>query len=625
MKSRVVKVMLALYFVLLALVLFMLRESAASGYELSIYENTPLLTWFFVIGSIITGTGIIIHQALSRSKSNWWWLGFSMLIMANLIILFLPALRGYFVSNFGDPINHRGVIVDILNTGHLGDYNFYPFMHILIFDINQICNIPLETIFKYLSGFISLLAMIYMYLLATAVLGKREQVLLVAAASVPLLSPLVQSSIYSQSMPYLAFPLVFYLYFRILQSPSLGYKVVFLILLVAYPFLHPHSALILLAFLITMELARYIYDTWRSWDKKVAPSLGSSFKKISINPILVSFITLFMWISTFDIFMRLNALVATIRGEAGIPGHIYKGLGALNLEGVALVDYFLRGWGHLLIYGVVSVIAVVIILRKVVKGDPGMKILFLMLIWAGVGELFNIFFFVSIRMQSMGRLISVSNAALLSPIFVGFALYYLLRRTSLPSVLRVGAAVLIITLSATVGIFSLYRSPYIYQSSWQATRMDFQATEWFLDHKRPGTLYTGLGFIPNIPRGLLGLESEYTMEDYSYYEYEWSFTPYGAPPYIYTCYLILPEHFGYHDFDALGEQYDQERYLGIGERFRVANANAKLRQSSVAFPMLVRYDFDADDLRQLEHDPTVSKLYSNGELDIMLIRDTGKK
>ena len=71
----------------------------------------------------------------------------------------------------------------------------------------------------------------------------------------------------------------------------------------------------------------------------------------------------------------------------------------------------------------------------------------------------------------------------------------------------------------------------------------------------------------------------------------------------------FPDHFAYDQYDTLGEQYAGDRYAVITRFDRVLY--------TTVWEVVGR--FNDDDFENLENDPTVCKLYSNGELDVYLI------
>jgi len=73
------------------------------------------------------------------------------------------------------------------------------------------------------------------------------------------------------------------------------------------------------------------------------------------------------------------------------------------------------------------------------------------------------------------------------------------------------------------------------------------------------------------------------------------------------------DHFAYDEYDTVGEQYAEDKYAAITKFDRILY--------STVWKVVGR--FDEADFERLEQDPTVSKLYSNGELDVYLIHSSG--
>jgi hypothetical protein len=74
-------------------------------------------------------------------------------------------------------------------------------------------------------------------------------------------------------------------------------------------------------------------------------------------------------------------------------------------------------------------------------------------------------------------------------------------------------------------------------------------------------------------------------------------------------YSQLKTHFGYDSFTTLGEQYDGDRYVNINRYDRVIY--------QTVWQDLGRFN-DAD-YERLEQDPTVDRIFSNGEMDVLFV------
>lgn len=132
-ENRVIKIVAIIAFIFIISALTIIAKiPPASGYEISIYEAYPWYFWVFIITSIFMGQIILVRSALSSDKSDrLCFFGFLAIITTNIILLFMPFIRGYATYGRGDVLSHIGHIKDILRTTSFGTDNFYPLDHIL--------------------------------------------------------------------------------------------------------------------------------------------------------------------------------------------------------------------------------------------------------------------------------------------------------------------------------------------------------------------------------------------------------------------------------------------------------------------------------------------------------------
>jgi hypothetical protein len=74
----------------------------------------------------------------------------------------------------------------------------------------------------------------------------------------------------------------------------------------------------------------------------------------------------------------------------------------------------------------------------------------------------------------------------------------------------------------------------------------------------------------------------------------------------------VPDHFGYGEYQTLGESFDEDKYFVI--------TKSNILTFTELWTAMDRYS--KRDLVQLETDPTVARLYSNGELEIYRVSST---
>ena len=584
-ENIIVKIIAIIAFIFLTLSAIIIKSSPATGYELSIYSSVSPLVWIFLIVSVIGGTSIIVHQAFTKSKSNFWLVGFLILMFSNFIVLSLHAIRGYFLYNVGDSMGHLKLAMDIFSKGHFDKGNFYPITHILISEIAEICGILPVAVMRFIPAFFSILFMVFIYLLATITLHEKGKILLASASSTVFFFSYYHVSVYTSGISVLMSPLIFYLYFKSSEKLSLQFKLLFVLFLVLYPFFHPMSSLMFIFFLAMFELTKGWYT------KKL--------NQISLNPILISSITFFIWISSFWFFgSTIRSIFSSIHGSAEERSYfIIEGYKALqNIAGFDLVELFLKMYGANVIYTIISLIAIISILKKVLRHESGkniLNILQLSLFFLGSFPL-SVLIVMESKMVSLGRLLGLNYMMIAAPILVGFILHELVQlKGSKRKTISIIVLVLILMSSSTISILSVYRSPWILQHNWQVTYSYAHGGNWFSDHNCPDIISNGMGY--------------YQCSKPAYYRY-------GNDPE-----RIIPEHFNYTYHETLGESFAQDRYVVVTQICKLANANPIL--ADVRMDPVIQWGFNESDFYRFEHnDSSANKLYSNGEFWVYFVK-----
>ncbi len=630
--SRIVMLALSAYFILIAVVLLQLRNSAVEGYELSIYANTPPLTWLLVIGGIITGLVIIVREVMGGSKDNQWLLGFFMLGVSIFIVSMLPTLRGYHLYNPVDPLGHLAMAQKILSTGHLGETNTYPLLHILLAEASMIGKAPLMLMIKYIPILMSLAFMVYTYMLASAVLPKRGMALLAAAATATLLFDFFQVSPYPQGLATMTLPLIIYLYFKRLQSPSTGYRVAFVILLIGYVFLHPHTALVLVAFLVVMEVGKVVFDRLFTGQAASLSPVPTEQSAISFAPVMIFFVAFFTWVSTFIVFndrVRLSWQVLTGK-VTEMPPQIAWIAPAIQVQGWDFIQFVLRQYGGRMIYMALAAIGILLILRHVWRRQPGLRDLLLLAIFIPIGELVGVVFYRLTMLSIPARLLESSVILTLAAVVLGYTFYRVLQAPGRRRLIKMAVPVVVIALAATLSVFSVYRSPYAYQASPMATRMDEYGTYWLASHKKLNLQINGLGLFRSWLIPAVGWEEVATgaRRDILETNYRIAVRAYHK--------IDLPPHLGYLTYNSIGDRYQVEgewetmgaygtlhyvRYVVVTGAFKVVHSDAALLERRVVGneEVMGRWDIEVADVERLEEDPAVARIYSNGGYDIYFI------
>ncbi|MHB8104701.1 MAG: hypothetical protein ACYDG5_04085 [Dehalococcoidales bacterium] len=177
--KNLTKVIVILSLISLSASLLLAHNSPATGYELDIYNSTPVLTWVFLSIAMLGGAVIIVQQVVTKGyqSSRTWLLGLIVLVLSRFGWLYVPYIRGYYTW-LGDNITHWGYIKDVLNTGHFYTENYYPVTHSLVSQTLLVTDIPIQSATNLSTAFFSVFFIVATYLLATAVMPKRGQQLL---------------------------------------------------------------------------------------------------------------------------------------------------------------------------------------------------------------------------------------------------------------------------------------------------------------------------------------------------------------------------------------------------------------------------------------------------------------
>jgi hypothetical protein len=150
-----------------------------------------------------------------------------------------------------------------------------------------------------------------------------------------------------------------------------------------------------------------------------------------------------------------------------------------------------------------------------------------------------------------------------------------------------------IAVASLQSIVSLYPSPFVSDGNNQITHMNLTGTKWFLEKKdiNVGSRYI-LSNLANYATGVIGYKEASDRGDIHAYE------------------NYLPDHFGYPASSTLGTDFPADKYAAITKLDRTVY--------STVWESVGRFN-DAD-FERLESDTSVSKLYSNSEMDIYYVR-----
>ena len=590
-ENRVIKIVAIIAFIFIISALMIIAKTPpASGYEISIYEAYPWYFWFLLVGAISCGITILVRQAFAEEKSNWWSIGLFIIIFTNLIIILLPIFRGYFISSGGDEITHLGLIKDIALTGRAGEQNVYPISHILSISLSYITGQNSRLIIKIVPVIFYLIYMSGLYLLARAVGEKFGQVLLVIAfGSVLLFTYFNYLFLPTQCFLYLIPLILMLLLGKIVSSNRLEYTIIFLIMLLPMPFLHPLGSVFLILLFLLFELSILIHHflIMRGYTQSATISYPS---KTALMPVLIVFIIFFMWFSTFAIFRTTAARAYGwfVWGYGTPP--IDTMAGQLRMAGFTVLDFIdllIKNYGHGIIFILLSLIAIFIILRNLrLRNIPKVEEIFFSLFFL----IFSVFYIQTLigAFICTGRSLRIYCWPLIASTVLNGIIFqeWISKLRGKRFKICISLLTIIIIIAAIIGVFSVYPSPHIKRGNLQVTEMNFDGMEWFFAHKNSDSTFYFAQLPFRAPHAIFGKEAPKPKTVGRFYQ--------------------VPPHLGYDDNKTLAYSFDSDAYIVISERIKAIKTKL--------WPDVGRYTLS--DLNRLSFDPAVDKIYFNGELEI---------
>ncbi|MBA7491965.1 hypothetical protein ES702_02513 [subsurface metagenome] len=604
---RTIKIVALLGFALIIVALVVAWNSPAVGYEASIYSATPPIVWVGTIFAIVCGIGIVIHQiyAKEHEQSNLWILGLLLVGLGIAVIVSMQVIRGYALWGRGDGPTHLGIAQDVISSGHIGRWNFYPLTHVFLAQLSFLFNIAPIIIYKYMPLFFALLYAAFMYLLARAILPDKGQVIfatLAGIASITFLHDYHNTLLLNPAhLANLFFPLAIFLLIASYAGSKSGFipqfSLLFIIMIFFIPMFHPILGFVLLLILLTIWLPHRILG--KAKDGNPA-RIALSRPQLRVNVVLILFVWLFTWVSSFYIFEALiRNLHEIFMGEAVTElDFLAKDMQYAQQYGYSPVAQFFKVYGCGLIYALLTLVSIPIVLRRL-RVDRGFT--FLNSLYGPIGGLVFITGLLYIlNLTSPTR--AVPYVIMLSTIFTGFTLYWIIQKAQqlhryhyLP---KLGALlVLLILISVFIaGILRFYPSPYTLTANDQVTRTEMIGMKWFFNNKEITTSVTSITITPRRFADFLMTKEERRRH---------------RPVLIKNAETKPPWHFGYTEKATLGESYTEDTYLLLNNMDKVIYEEV--------FPRMAEIRLLPTDFKKLEQDPLVDKLYSNGGLDVWYI------
>jgi len=586
MKSKLELCLKIVAFLLIIISLIIVYLNPSVGYEVSIYKSTPFYFWIFLLCSYFIGFATLLYQLnynndnATTNNNKEWVTSALILITCNVIFLYLFIIKGYAFYGRADNLSHLGYVIDIYNSGYISEENIYPLVHILLSIISIFSNIPSTTVMKFLAGFCSILFIINIYLVTLVAFKKKTEVLItLASANILFFGSFFLEGYHISSVPNsitdFMYPLILYLYFK---KSNVSYNILFIIILLAFPFFHPLSTISLLVVFLAFEF----YNLIESGLKK-----PSSF---STRPLVILFVTFLVWISSFRMFnntlWRISSFLikeANNSPATDVAGIIDK----MGFSAFELIEIILKLYGQNLLFLFISFVSIVLLIRN--KDE---YIGYVNLYKFGFAQVLLVVIFVILFLIPFGfnHYRWISYLSIFSIILSTVTLIKIQKKG------LISLVIIIIFISAMTGVFNLYNSPYKSQPNQQITIAEFDGFEWFLKNKNPNLKIASVQSVSfyRFVDGISGVSTREARSDISNY----TVTKKDSES-------ILPDHFNYTKFENLGYSFSEDRYVHF--------SHYDLSLYTEVWPRLGRYT--NDDFAQIENDSSIEKFYSNGDVN----------
>lgn len=596
-------------------VLFIIADvGAATGYEISIYNAYPLYFWLFIIFSLTLGISILVIGAFSDPRSNWWLVGLAIVILNHLIIFLLPLFREYVIYGNTDPLLHIGYVNNILTVGHFGrEYpggeNFYPASHILAASISFITNLSVEVIAKLLPSFFFGFYVVSIYLLAGAVGENRgQQLFTTALASLPPFTMMIAESklfFVPRLLIFWQLPFILFLFYQG-RKPLLNhsrYILMLVLTLLVAPFWHPtNGGLFLFGLLLMMGFVLF------AWKRLTATEMQKTYclpfqPRDALNSALIVFVTFWLWFANTLAFayfvpnVRDTLLETGFRGSSLSEGILY--LSRVKAAEMPLSDFvilLLKRQGSQLFYFSIAGIVSLDLWRQILfskkQVSPNLAIFSFLFLLSVTGVIILTFIPLPYEFDRV-----VPFVTWLATMVLGLRLFQFFskfrRRALMTSLL-----IVVLFLMAVHTVFISYPSPFILAANGQVTLTDIEGMKWFMDNRNENILTDSI---------IIG-DWELAAAFRGMRESSVSF--------FISQRTMPPKHFGYDQNDTYGAFYKDDRYFLNHERLKVYSTHI-LRK----YPKALQWT--PEDFERLENDPTVSRIYNNGDFEVFFVKGIG--
>lgn len=588
-----IKFLIIILFILNFVSLMIVYNSPATGYEVSIYDSTPIIFWFSLFISLFVGFGINFSYLFSTNNRLNYVLFYSrFLIFLNITqFLALPIIRSYYLWDVdGDVGTHIGYVNYILANGSVSKDLFYPIMHIITIQMHLITNINLVLLFGIIPLIFNILYFPFIYLLIKTTLYKKREILFAMLASSILVCG-VNLYFAPISLSYSYFPLWVYIIVKyFLHRNSVVWRVLTVMFVILNTLFHPVQAMVSIISILSLPLGNQMLIE----NKKKMQGIPGNILENKL--LILSIVLLISWISSFSIFnISIESLVNTITGfETNKLTIMAQDIYTAKTLGYNVTEQIIKVMGGYIAYILATIISFPFIINKFRKDRRFIPIrsYYAFMFVIGTYMLFLVFLNLD-----FGPLRFIQHVGIISIVYIGYMLNNIFekaKKTDTQIIIRLKYffVMIMFLLIMSNQVLLYYPSTYIKGPNYQTTKSEVQSLDWFFEHRN--TSIEMAAFLNYYRYADLLLTPE---------QKELQKVPrFGR---------IIPLHFGYDNNISLPMYYKDDLYLVILEK--------DILKYSDIFPEIAKYRWTVDEFKKLDHEKSISKTYFNGMATIYYI------
>lgn len=604
-RQRFQKVVLIFLFLLLSVALIITWNTPATGYESSIYRSTPLILWVSLIASMIVGVALVVVSIAKNEldRSSFWKIGLSLVFLCYTICLALFIIRGYHMwCMTGDPASHIGWIKETINAGHAPTSIIYPITHIYLSELVFFTGLDMVVLHKIVPFIFGLLCALFMYVLAKALFANYGCALLAGVISCCLTFGWYHN-LTPNGLSNMLIPFALFLIIKFLQTREWTWAIPLSAIIILYPVFHVLPAIVLGLVLLTLWTPVKLAETIQNLRERRAYILKYNREDLRlVVPFLLLLSWFIFWISSFQVF---GYTIKDIYNTVALEEKESKGAAFLDQisyaqnYGYSVIEQALKVYGVQALLVLFSLLALLLLWREFTTRGQNKPLLsfygpfFAILFMMGILFIFNLPF------SPFRFMIYIS---MLGTLFTAYLLSYFLvdRRSKNNSLLhrisfKISCVIAVITLLFFASMLILYPSPYNLGTSYHTTQSEVMGMTFFYDYRDLDVPVTGITVAPGRFSHAFLTPEERSVQ--------------RLPMYLED--RIVPWHFGYNRYHTLAAHYTDEMDMIITQRDRQIYRDI--------FPDMAKLRFTDQDFEQLDYDPGISSLYSNGGFDLQKI------